>query len=82
MGKVIQLRTKTVQRTPSDFIQEMLDTEEVKSATSVVVAMKLADGSVATGYFLCDFGTHAELMAHVNADLIDKMILANVGDRY
>ena len=66
---------------PQEFIQEISEAIKENPVMSIMVACKLEDGSVMTGYFNCDFGTKQELVGHIQCDIIDQMIRANT-DRY
>lgn len=67
--------------TPQDFVQEISEAVKENPAKSIMVACKLEDGSVMTGYFNCDFGTKQELVGHIQCDIIDQMIRTN-SERY
>lgn len=67
--------------TPIEFIEETKGIVSGEDVISVLVAFKLSDGTVMTGYHKCDFGTRQELVGHIQCDIIDQMILANE-DRY
>jgi len=69
------------QDTIPEFMDEAKKVITDNSAKSIMIAVKLEDGSVMTGYFDCNFGVKQELVGHVQCDIIDQMILANL-DRY
>lgn len=82
MGKIIRLADKAnVFLSLEDFLGEACE-ELIKHGTvSIVIAAKNAAGEVLTGYFRCDVGTRQEICGHIQCDIIDQMILANL-DRY
>lgn len=64
-----------------DFLQDSADRLEIDGVESVLIAGKSKDGQVVTGYYKCDFGVRQELCGHIQCDIIDQMIRANI-DRY
>ncbi|MCK9460699.1 MAG: hypothetical protein M0R80_13760 [Proteobacteria bacterium] len=80
MAKIIHF-PPTLADTPLAFIGECQGVIKENDIKSILIAYKLDDGSVMTGYFECDFGTRQELAGHIQCDIIDQMILANP-DRY
>ena len=66
--------------TYNDIINSLIDLKD--ESESVTVAIKMKDGTVQTAYYNNDFGTKQELIGHLQADVIDQMILANLDDRY
>lgn len=81
MAKILHF-PKTDSQTPADFIKESIGILEENKPKNVLIAYKLEDGTVMTGYFNCDFGDRQEMLGHIQCDIIDQMILANLGDRY
>lgn len=68
---------------PEVFIRDILREVQQNEYTSVVVALKCADtpGVWMTGRMGANFGVQAEAIAHLQADLIDAMIIGNA-ERY
>lgn len=82
MAKIIRL-IDHMEKYP-DAAQFLIDTARIfegEGIETVLIAGKSKDGQVMTGYFNCDFGERQELCGHVQCDIIDQMILANL-DRY
>jgi len=74
MKKVIKLyQTK---------IDEMIESlsEQEDDIESFMVVCKLKSGEVMTGYVDVDFNARAELIGHLQVDLIDMMVRANYVD--
>lgn len=68
-----------MQEDPSLFLKD-LDARGLEPKT-IVVLMKMEDGTWNTGWAGCDVATHAEAIAHAQVDLMDRFIRANM-DRY
>jgi len=68
-------------RSPNDFLTETFDIAKEEEIESIVVSFKLKNGEVMTGYFNADFGTRQEICGHIQCDIVDQMILANL-ERY
>ena len=66
---------------PNEFLIETLDIAKEREVESIVVSFKLKDGEIMTGYFKADFGTRQEICGHIQCDIVDQMILANL-ERY
>ena len=64
-----------------DFLQDSADRLEAEGVEAVLIAGKSRDGQVVTGYYQCSFGVRQELCGHIQCDIIDQMIRANI-DRY
>lgn len=80
MAKIIHFPKSDAER-PIDFMAETLDTVKEREVESIVIACKMKDGEVMTGYFNADFGTRQEICGHIQCDIIDQMILSN-SERY
>lgn len=86
MAEIIPLPTSQA-TTPLAFMNETRDMmvhdymDGEQEIVSVVIAFKCKDGTVLTGYHNAGFGTKQEILGHIQCDVIDQMILANL-DRY
>jgi hypothetical protein len=80
MAKIIHF-PQTESYDAADFLEESKDIFKAHEVESVVVICKCKDGEWLTGYHNCDFGTKNEALGHLQADIIDQMIMANI-DRY
>lgn len=80
MAKIIHF-PKSQATTATDFMAESYDVVKENEVESIIVCCKCKNGEVMTGYFNADFGTKQEMLGHIQADVIDEMILANL-DRY
>lgn len=60
-----------------EYIQETKQILEEEGVDNLLIAAKLKDGRVITGYYHCDFGSRQELLGHIQCDVIDQMIQAN-----
>jgi hypothetical protein len=80
MAKILHLPNKS--DTIAEFLAEVRDNCYSENVENILIALKTCDGRVMTGYFQCDFGTRLELVGHIQCDIIDQMILANLGERY
>lgn len=85
MAKIYDFSKKIkapVGETLKDFLQKTtIELEEIESAESIVIAIKLKDGSWLTGYSKADWGTRNEALGHIQADIIEQMVKENI-DRY
>lgn len=54
---------------------------ELEDCDNVLIAAKNKNGEVITGYYKANFGLRQELCGHIQCDIIDQMIRANI-DRY
>jgi len=86
MAEIIPLPTSQA-TTPLAFLNESKDimtnnySDGEQEIVSVIVAYKCRDGTVLTEYYNADFGTKQEILGHIQCDIIDQMIRANL-DRY
>lgn len=63
------------------FMQDTINILLQENVESVLIAGKTKDGRVITGYYKCDFGLRQELCGHIQCDITDQMIRANL-ERY
>ena len=75
MAKIIQFPST---QSPAMWMEEL--SELIQDDSPVAIAIKLPDGSVATGYWRCDAGTRMELIGHLQADVMFNMVKANMDD--
>lgn len=68
-----------MQEDPTLFLKDLVARGLVPK--TIVVLMKMGDGSWCTGWAGCDVATHAEAIAHAQVDLMDRFIQNNM-DRY
>lgn len=81
MAKILHFpKTDKEATTVTEFLHDAINTID-DNAESIVVAFKNKDGSWLTGYFKADWGTRNEALGHIQADIIDQMILSN-SERY
>lgn len=80
MSKIIKLPVKS--ETVEGFAEEIKEFILTNNGKSVMIAMKCDDGTVLTGYYNCEWAVKLEMLGHVQCDIIDQMILTNLGERY
>lgn len=80
MGNIINF-PKSKATKVDEFLIETFDIAKESDVDSVIVCLKLKNGEVMTGYFNSDFGARQEMLGHIQCDVIDQMILANL-ERY
>ena len=81
MAKILHLPHKEKEpSTAIEFLEDAVNTIN-DDVESVIVAFKDKDGNWMTGYFKADWGTRNEALGHIQADIIDQMILSNI-ERY
>ena len=83
MADIIRMPTKDGEyRDAQHFLEHTLEIfQEEGVETQIVIAGKNRDGEVITGYYKCSFGEMQEICGHIQCDIIDQMIRANL-DRY
>ena len=81
MAKIIHLPVTKHIANVSEFLEDSIPKFEDEEIEIVILAGKAKDGRWVTGYFHADFGTRMEAIGHINADVIDDMLLANA-ERY
>lgn len=76
MAKIIQFPgTKS---TLEEFLQEAIEVMKEMGVGSCLMAEKTAEGEVVTAYHDCGFGTRQELCSHIQVDIIDSVVRANL----
>ncbi len=61
----------------SDWLEDTLRVLCEGGAKNIMVAAKLENGEVVTGYYDCDLEAKARLLAHVQADMTMAIVEAN-----
>lgn len=82
MAKILKFPIKEEIDTPISFIEECKEIITKENPSSILISIKCSDGNVMNGYYNLSFGEKQELIGHIQADVIDQMILANIGIRY
>jgi hypothetical protein len=82
MSKVIPLPMSDIPKSAIDLLNQGAKIIEEQDAVTAVLAIKTSDGQWMTGYFGAPFAAKAEAIAHLQVDMIDQMILSNIGVRY
>lgn len=77
MAKILNLPQPDKQKSLRDFILESVAILEKRGCANVMICAKDENGAVVTGYYNLDLGERQELCAHIQCDIIDKMIMAN-----
>jgi hypothetical protein len=81
MAKIINFPKNESDQTADEFLQESVQLTLDGDPVGITIAVKCKDGTVMTGYWHVDFGQKAEIIGHLQADMIDQMILNNL-ERY
>ena len=80
MAKIIHFPNEK-KETPEEFMLSTLHVINEEKCETIVIAAKNKDGYWVTGYLNADWATRNEALGHIQADIIDQMILSNL-DRY
>lgn len=79
MAKIIKFKTK--KENVKKFLNEVIEEVDNLEIDNMIIASKLKDGTVITGYTKnLDMGEKQELLGHIQADIINEMILINYID--
>jgi len=81
MAKIIPLKPTEEEKTLRDFLVSAVAALEKKGCTNALICAKAPDSEVVTGYYNLDVCERQELCAHIQCDIIDKMVGMNM-DRY
>lgn len=82
MAKIIKLSDKMdVFLSAEEFLEDTTAKLRDIDIEGIIIAAKCTDGTVITGYYKRDFSERQELVGHIQCDIIDQMIIANM-DRY
>jgi len=79
MDNILHFKSKVEKA--KEFLSELVLDEKTDSIDTIVLAMKDKEGQWVTGYFNANWAVRNEAIGHIQADIIDQMILANL-DRY
>ena len=75
MPKIIHFNSDTKEM--MDFISKLTEYIQTENVDNIMIAFKKKDGEISTGFCNMDFGQRAELIGHMQVDLIDSMIQQN-----
>jgi len=81
MAKIIHFPSPKNEDTPEEFMLDTIETIKEMEAETIIIAAKNKEGYWVTGYLNADWATRNEALGHLQADIIDQMILSNL-DRY
>jgi len=83
MAKIIHfpIPEKDTHEDPEKFMLNTLDVIKEQEAETIIIAAKNKEGYWVTGYLNADWATRNEALGHIQADIIDQMILSNL-DKY
>jgi len=81
MAKIIHFPSPKNEDTPEEFMLDTIKTIKEMEAETIIIAAKNKEGYWVTGYLNADWATRNEALGHLQADIIDQMILSNL-DRY
>ena len=81
MAKIIHFPSPKNEDTPEEFMLDTIKTIKEMEAETIIIAVKNKEGYWVTGYLNADWATRNEALGHIQADIIDQMILSNL-DRY
>ena len=81
MAKIIHFPSLKNEDTPEEFMLDTIETIKEMEAETIIIAAKNKEGYWVTGYLNADWATRNEALGHIQADIIDQMILSNL-DRY
>lgn len=81
MAKIIHFPSPKNEDTPEEFMLDTIETIKEMEAETIIIAVKNKEGYWVTGYLNADWATRNEALGHIQADIIDQMILSNL-DRY
>lgn len=81
MPKVLHFPITAGEKTPQQFMAEATKAIAEEGIEHIVIAGRNKEGYWVTGYLNADWGTRNEALGHIQADIIDQMILSNL-DRY
>jgi hypothetical protein len=81
MAKIIHFPSPKNEDTPEEFMLDTIKTIKEMEAETIIIAAKNKEGYWVTGYLNADWATRNEALGHIQADIIDQMILSNL-DRY
>lgn len=77
MAEIFHLPQPEKEKSIRDFLIESVMVLEKRGCTNAIICAKDAEGTVVTGYYNLDCGERQELCAHIQCDIIDKMIMIN-----
>ena len=77
MAKILHFPASEAQ-TPLAFMDKARDIIAGEEILSVIIVVKNSSSEVIAGYYQCDYGTRLELSGHIQCDIIDQMIKANL----
>ena len=81
MAKIIHFPSPKNEDTPEEFMLDTIETIKEMEAETIIIAAKNKEGYWVTGYLNADWATRNEALGHIQADIIDQMILSNL-DRH
>ena len=81
MAKIIHFPSPKNEDTPEEFMLDTIETIKEMEVETIIIAAKNKEGYWVTGYLNADWATRNEALGHIQADIIDQMILSNL-DRY
>lgn len=76
MSKIINLPMND-NVTQENFLKDVMSIIEKNNVESIVFAVKLSDGNIMTAYNNCNLPTKQELLAHIQIDIINQVVITN-----